>query len=78
MRGPAKCTGRAMICPPGHSSPPARKRAHNSHTGAVKIGFIRGLRGVLLIEGIQLPRTGTYSISIGNVKSACSKVFPWA
>ena len=39
--------------------PPGPKEAHDSHTGAVDIRFHRDLRGVLLIEGIQLPRTGT-------------------
>lgn len=35
------------------TSASCRNQAHNLHTGAGMIGFRRGLRGVLLIEGIQ-------------------------
>jgi len=49
----ARSTPTSLSCFSGHNSPPARERAHNSHTRAVKIKLNRGSRGVLLIRGIQ-------------------------
>jgi hypothetical protein len=44
---------------------------HTIHTLGAKNHRVYGCsRGLLLIEGIQLPRTGTHSISTRNVKSA--------
>jgi hypothetical protein len=47
-RGPAKCSVRNDLpCFSGHRTPPARKRAHNSHTGyggdQVLLGFEKGV-----------------------------------
>jgi hypothetical protein len=65
-----------MLFGPGH------RLAEIQHTirtlGAKNHGFHACSRRLLLIEGIQLPRTGTYSISTRKVKSACGKVFPRA
>jgi hypothetical protein len=41
------------VCFPSHELPPARKRAHNSHTRVAGIEIYKGFEAVLLIRSLS-------------------------